>query len=81
MNTIDVMLKKDQGSPKTHHIHIIVIIEADMYMNMKVIWVRWLVCQAKKLSFISKVQLENRKGMTASDALLLKVANHGFDEI
>eukprot|EP00957_Ditylum_brightwellii_P094897 7227179-Ditylum_brightwellii.AAC.1 len=73
MKSVDVMLEKDPGSPKLHCLHIIVIVEADMNMIMKVIWARTLVPHAEKHKALSRVQLRNRKGKTALDALLLKV--------
>eukprot|EP00957_Ditylum_brightwellii_P132780 10124936-Ditylum_brightwellii.AAC.1 len=67
------MLEKDQGSPKLHQLCIIVIVEADMNMIMKVIWARRLVPQAEKHNYISRGLFGNQKGRTALDALLLKI--------
>eukprot|EP00957_Ditylum_brightwellii_P065038 4933454-Ditylum_brightwellii.AAC.2 len=73
MKAVDIMLEKDPGNPKMHSLRIIVIVEADMNMIMKVIWVRRLVPQAEKTNFLSQVQCGNRKGRTALNALLLNV--------
>eukprot|EP00957_Ditylum_brightwellii_P175996 13401587-Ditylum_brightwellii.AAC.1 len=67
------MLEKDPGSPKLNHLWIIVIVEADMNMVMKVIWARHLVPQAESHGYISLVQFENQKGCKALDELLLKI--------
>eukprot|EP00957_Ditylum_brightwellii_P027693 2093487-Ditylum_brightwellii.AAC.1 len=67
------MLEKDPGSPKLHRLQIIVIVEADMNMIMKVIWARQLVPRAEEMNYISRVQFGNRKGKTALNALLLKI--------
>eukprot|EP00957_Ditylum_brightwellii_P172865 13160326-Ditylum_brightwellii.AAC.1 len=68
MKAVDIMLEKDPGSPKIHCLCIIVIVEADMNMVMKVIWARQLVSQAEKTNFLSRVQFGNRKGQTVLDA-------------
>eukprot|EP00957_Ditylum_brightwellii_P011134 843796-Ditylum_brightwellii.AAC.2 len=67
------MLEKDPGSPKINRLQVIVIVEADMNMIMKVIWKRCLVPQAEKWKYISPVQFGNRKGRTALNLLLLKI--------
>eukprot|EP00957_Ditylum_brightwellii_P004963 377912-Ditylum_brightwellii.AAC.2 len=67
------MLEKDPGNPKIHHIRIIVIVEADMNMIIKVTWARRLVPKAKDHNYLSRVQFKNLKGRTALDALLLKI--------
>eukprot|EP00957_Ditylum_brightwellii_P075474 5736850-Ditylum_brightwellii.AAC.1 len=72
MKSVDVMLKKDPGSPKLHRLQIIVIVKADMNMIMKVIRARRLVQHADKHKALSSVQFRNRKGKIALDALLLK---------
>eukprot|EP00957_Ditylum_brightwellii_P097774 7445808-Ditylum_brightwellii.AAC.1 len=56
---IDVMLEKDPGSPKISRLRIIVIVEGDMNVIMKVIWNRRLVPVAEKTQFISSVQFGN----------------------
>eukprot|EP00957_Ditylum_brightwellii_P199792 15230846-Ditylum_brightwellii.AAC.1 len=73
LKAIDVMLEKDLDSPKLHRLRIIVIIEANMNMIMKVIWARHLVPQAERHDYISRVQFGKRTGKTALDALLLKI--------
>eukprot|EP00957_Ditylum_brightwellii_P108953 8311646-Ditylum_brightwellii.AAC.1 len=67
------MLEKDPGSPKITCLQIIVIVEADMNMIMKVIWARWLVPKAEESNYLSRVHFGNWKGKTALDALLLKI--------
>eukprot|EP00957_Ditylum_brightwellii_P136729 10426576-Ditylum_brightwellii.AAC.1 len=56
-----------------HRLHIIVIVEANMNMIMKVIWARRLVPRAEETNYISRVQFGNWKGKTVLDALLLKI--------
>eukprot|EP00957_Ditylum_brightwellii_P045596 3457856-Ditylum_brightwellii.AAC.1 len=73
LKAVKVMLEKDPGSPKINRLQIIVIVEADMNMIMKVIWTRRLVPQAEKWKYISPVQFRNQKGRTALDTLLLKI--------
>eukprot|EP00957_Ditylum_brightwellii_P111714 8520527-Ditylum_brightwellii.AAC.1 len=55
LKSVDVMLEKDPGSPKLHRLQIIVIVEADMNMIMKVIWARRLVPRAEEANYISRV--------------------------
>eukprot|EP00957_Ditylum_brightwellii_P047201 3584880-Ditylum_brightwellii.AAC.1 len=55
LKSVDVMLEKDPGSPKLHQLRIIVIVEADMNMIMKVIWARRLVPRAEETNYISRV--------------------------
>eukprot|EP00957_Ditylum_brightwellii_P107136 8174143-Ditylum_brightwellii.AAC.1 len=73
LKSVDVILEKDPGSPKLYQLQIIVIVEADMSMIMKVIWARQLVPRAEEMNYISRVQIGNRKGKTALNALLLKI--------
>eukprot|EP00957_Ditylum_brightwellii_P007681 580580-Ditylum_brightwellii.AAC.1 len=73
LKSVDVMLEKDPGSPKLHRLRIIVIVETDMNMIMKVIWARQLVPRTKETNYINRVQFGNRKGKTALDAFLLKI--------
>eukprot|EP00957_Ditylum_brightwellii_P193204 14711159-Ditylum_brightwellii.AAC.1 len=73
LKAVDIMLEKDPGSPKLNHLRIIVTVEANMNMLMKVIWARCLVPHAKTHGYISQVQFRNREGCTALDALLLKI--------
>eukprot|EP00957_Ditylum_brightwellii_P146687 11166125-Ditylum_brightwellii.AAC.1 len=74
LESVDVMLEKDPGNPKLHRLCIIVIVEANMNMIMKVIWDRRLVPRVEETNYISRVQFGNRKGKTTLDALLLKIA-------
>eukprot|EP00957_Ditylum_brightwellii_P112530 8578495-Ditylum_brightwellii.AAC.1 len=48
---IDVMLEKDIGDPKINRLHIIVIVEGDMNLIMKVIWNKRFVPAAEKHNF------------------------------
>jgi hypothetical protein len=70
---LDVMLEKDIGDPKISRLQIIVIVEGDMNLVMKVIWNKRLVPVAEQFHFLSPVQFGNRKGKTTLDALLLKI--------
>eukprot|EP00957_Ditylum_brightwellii_P132308 10088514-Ditylum_brightwellii.AAC.1 len=70
---IDVMLKKDIGNPKITLLCIIIIIEGDMNLIVKIIWNKCLVPTAEQHNFLSPVQFGNRKGKTSLDALLLKI--------
>eukprot|EP00957_Ditylum_brightwellii_P082286 6256972-Ditylum_brightwellii.AAC.1 len=67
------MLEKNPSSHKLHRLWIIVIVEADINMIMKVIWAQRLVLQSESHNYLSRVQFGNRKGRTALDALLLKI--------
>eukprot|EP00957_Ditylum_brightwellii_P104210 7937134-Ditylum_brightwellii.AAC.1 len=70
---IDVMLEKDHGNPKINRLRIIVIVEGDMNLIMKIIWNKCLVLTAESSNFLSPVQFGNRKGKAYLDALLLKI--------
>eukprot|EP00957_Ditylum_brightwellii_P020115 1517386-Ditylum_brightwellii.AAC.1 len=70
---IGVMLEKNIGNPKITHLCIIVIVEGDMNLIMKIIWNKHLVPTAEQHNFLSPVQFGNRKGETSLDALLLKI--------
>eukprot|EP00957_Ditylum_brightwellii_P014756 1112647-Ditylum_brightwellii.AAC.1 len=43
LKPVDVMLEKDPGSPRLHRLRIIVMLEANMNMIMKIIWARRLL--------------------------------------
>eukprot|EP00957_Ditylum_brightwellii_P146201 11131897-Ditylum_brightwellii.AAC.1 len=58
---IDVMLEKDIGDPKINRLCIIVTVEGDMNLIMKVIWNKILVPAAKKHNLLSPVQFGHRK--------------------
>eukprot|EP00957_Ditylum_brightwellii_P073417 5579037-Ditylum_brightwellii.AAC.1 len=70
---IDVMLEKDLGDPKINRLRIIVIVEGNMNLIMKIIWNKCLVPTAENSNFLSPVQFGNRKGKTSLDTLLLKI--------
>eukprot|EP00957_Ditylum_brightwellii_P166824 12697568-Ditylum_brightwellii.AAC.1 len=71
--TIDCMLEKDPGNPWLHRLRLIVIVEVDMSVTLKIIWNQRLVPTAEKTQCLSPVQFGNRKGQTSLDALLLKI--------
>eukprot|EP00957_Ditylum_brightwellii_P201136 15324208-Ditylum_brightwellii.AAC.1 len=50
---IDVMLEKDLGDPKINWLRIIVIVEGDMNLIMKIIWNKFLVSTAESSNFLS----------------------------
>eukprot|EP00957_Ditylum_brightwellii_P136400 10403297-Ditylum_brightwellii.AAC.1 len=70
---IDIMLEKDIRDPKFNRLCIIVIVEGDMNLIMKLIWNKHLVPAAEKHHFLSPVQFGNRKSKTSLDVLLLKL--------
>eukprot|EP00957_Ditylum_brightwellii_P015778 1188753-Ditylum_brightwellii.AAC.1 len=50
---IDVMLEKDIGDPKINRLRIIVIVEGDMNLIIKIIWNKRLVPTAERSNFLS----------------------------
>eukprot|EP00957_Ditylum_brightwellii_P143207 10911596-Ditylum_brightwellii.AAC.2 len=72
-----VMLEKDLGDPKINRLRIIVIVEGDMNLIMKIIWNKLLVPTAESSNFLSPVQFGNRNGKTSLDTLPLKIITMG----
>eukprot|EP00957_Ditylum_brightwellii_P192345 14642512-Ditylum_brightwellii.AAC.1 len=71
--SIDCVLEKDPGYPKSERLCIIVVVEGDTNGSLKIIWNHQLVPIAEKTNFISPVQFGNRQGNMALDVLLLKI--------
>ena len=66
------MLEKDGGDPKIHRLRIIVLLEADLNLALRTIWMRRLFAQAEKTQFIPE-QWGNRKNENAIDYLTMKL--------
>eukprot|EP00957_Ditylum_brightwellii_P017976 1354292-Ditylum_brightwellii.AAC.1 len=70
---IDIMLEKDLADSKINRLRIIVIVEVDMNLIIKIIWNKHLAPTSDSSNFLSPVQFGNKKGKTSLDTLLLKI--------
>lgn len=65
MHLIDMMLKKDPGSPLLHRLQIIVVLEADMNARLKILSNHRLIPHTEKAKLIPREHFGNRKGVQA----------------
>ena len=68
----EVRLEKDPGDSKVHGLLIIVLLEADLNLEMRTIWMERLFTQAEKSQFIPK-EWVNRKNKNTLDYFTMKL--------
>ena len=66
------MLEKDVGEPFIHRLRLIVLLEADFNMALRLIWMKRLFCNAEADGFVAE-QWGNRKDKSAMDCLTMKL--------
>ena len=64
--------QKQQGNPLIHRIRIIVLLEADFNIALRIIWMRRLFSVAEKMGF-AKEQWGSRKNRNSTDCATMKV--------
>ena len=69
---LEVMLEKDAGNPLIHHLRIIVLLEADFNIALRIIWMRRLFPAAEKMGFVLE-QWGSRKNRNSTDCATMKI--------
>ena len=69
---LDAMIEKDAGKPMIHRLRIIVLLEEDFNIALRIIWMRCLFPAAKRMGFTND-QWSNRKQKSATDYLSIKL--------
>ena len=66
------MLEKDSGNPMIHRLRIIVLLEADFNLALRIIWMRRLFPRAEEMGIPSE-QWGNRKNRNSIDCASMKL--------
>ena len=66
------MLEKDAGNPLIHRLRIIVLLEADFNIALRIIWMRRLFPAAEKMGFVPE-QWGSRKNRNSTDCATMKM--------
>ena len=69
---LEVMLEKDAGNPLIHRLRIIVLLEADFNIALRIIWMRRLFPAAEKMGFVPE-QWGSRKNRNSTDCATMKM--------
>ena len=69
---LEVMLEKDAGNPMIHRLRIIVLLEADFNITLRIILIKRLFPMAKKMGFVED-QWGNRKTKHAPECQSMKL--------
>ena len=69
---LEVMLEKDAGNPMIHRLRIMVLLEADFNIALRIVWMRRLFPAAERMGFTND-QWGNRKMKSAIDCLSMKL--------
>ena len=66
------MIEKDAGNPMIHRLRIIVLLEADFNIALRIIWMRRLFPAAERMGFTND-QWGNRKQKIATNCLSMEL--------
>ena len=69
---LEVMLEKDAGNPLIHRLQIIVLLEANFNIALRIIWMRRLFPAAEKMGFVPE-QWGSRKNRNSTDCATMKM--------